>query len=168
MIGPLDWVNLGIGIGGTLAGVGGFVFAYLARQAARSAEEASREARRAVRHTVTLVDIQRTIDLIQRLKDLHREQRWQAALEHYQPVREMLHDVDALPTVSGHAHDAIHDAIREAIPLLTDLENAVNRSVTEGSQPTDSTVYNNSLNVVQEHLESMRSSMMLEDSETDN
>ena len=58
-----------VGALGLAASIGGLVFAYLARRAAKSAEAAAIEARQALTRTLRLVDVQEAVDLIDRLKD---------------------------------------------------------------------------------------------------
>ena len=80
-----------VGVLGLLASVGGLVYALLARRAAKSAEKAANEARQETRRTVSrsrrLADTGRAIVLINRLKILHRDGRWDYALELYQEPR---------------------------------------------------------------------------------
>jgi hypothetical protein len=77
-----DWGTF-VGILGLAASVGGLVFAFLARRAAKSAEQAAREARRAITRTLSVVDIGRAVALIGRLKEVHRQRNWDYALGLY-------------------------------------------------------------------------------------
>ena len=70
----------------------GFIIAI---RRATQARTASREARAAVIRVLSIADLQRAIALIQRLKDLHRDSKWAATLEHYQPLRAMLADINS-------------------------------------------------------------------------
>ena len=58
-----------------------------ARASATAAETASIEARSAITRVLTIVDLERAIALVQRLKVLHREAKWEACLEHYPVLR---------------------------------------------------------------------------------
>ena len=77
---------------GLVASVGGLVYAFLARRAAKSVEQAAREARRAITHTLSLVDVERAVALIGRLKDVHSQRNWDYALGLYPELRRMLAD----------------------------------------------------------------------------
>lgn len=159
MVGVLDWTGLGVTIVGATIGALGLVFAFLARRAAKSAEEASIQARRAVTRTWGLVDLQRAIGLIERLKTIHRDQRWDAGLQHYQSLREMLHDIaEALPT----GPEPLREGIVAAIPQITALENSVS-ILASGDEIPGLANLNEPLNSIQEHLERVRSSMMFSD-----
>lgn len=67
-----------------------------ARESAKAAEMASIEARGAITRVLTIVDLERAISLIQRLKVLHREGKWEACLEHYPVLRQMLSDIQIM------------------------------------------------------------------------
>ena len=81
-----------VGILGLLASIGGFVVAFLARRAAKSAEQAVSEAHRAITRTLSMVDVERAVALIGRLKDVHRQRNWDYALGLYPELRRMLAD----------------------------------------------------------------------------
>ena len=87
---------------GLIASLGGLVWAIKARRAAVAAESAAeaaergaKEAASSIGRALSVVDLRKAIDLIQRLKDLHRQNRWEAALEHYQPLREMIGEIQS-------------------------------------------------------------------------
>lgn len=61
-----------------------------ARSAARAAKKATRETKDQIGRDLVVVDLERAVALIQRLKLLHRDARWDAALEQYQALRWML------------------------------------------------------------------------------
>ena len=84
-----------VGISGLLASIGGLVYAYLARRAARSAEQASVETRRAVTRTLSLVDVLRAIARINQLKDVHYRGNWDYALGLYGELRRTLIEISA-------------------------------------------------------------------------
>ena len=64
-----------------------------ARDSAEAAELASRETRDAITAVLVVVELQRAIALIQRIKVLLSDEHWRTSLEHYQPLRAMLSDV---------------------------------------------------------------------------
>ena len=87
---------------GLIASLGGLVWAIKARRAAVAAESAAeaaergaKEAASSIGRALSVVDLRKAIDLIQRLKDLHRQNRWEAAMEHYQPLREMIGEIQS-------------------------------------------------------------------------
>ncbi|PKB79120.1 MAG: hypothetical protein BZY88_14925 [SAR202 cluster bacterium Io17-Chloro-G9] len=65
-----------------------------AKESAEAAEKASIEARGAITRVLTIVDLERAIAQVQRLKVLHRESKWEACLEHYADLRHMLADIE--------------------------------------------------------------------------
>ena len=91
----MDWLGLAVGIGGLVASIVGFVFAFLARRAAKSAEQAANEARQALSRNLSSVDVERAVALINRLKDLHRYRNWNQALGEYQVLRRTLIEISA-------------------------------------------------------------------------
>ena len=48
-----------------------------------------------ISHHLQTVDLERAIGLIERIKTLHDNNRWEASTEHYQTLRAMLSDVIA-------------------------------------------------------------------------
>lgn len=71
-----------------------------ARKARRAAESAQQAADRGARETADTIrslsgvsDLRKAIALIQRLKLLHSEGRWEAALEQYQALREIISEI---------------------------------------------------------------------------
>ena len=59
-----------------------------ARKSATAAEAASLETRAALTRTLAIVDLERAIGLIQRLKSFHTAGRWEASSQHYQSLRQ--------------------------------------------------------------------------------
>ena len=131
-----EWASLGIGAGGLVASILGVVYALLARRAAKSAaeaaERASSETRRTVSRSRRAADTGRAIALINRLRVLHRDGRWDYALELYQELRSTLSDIHAsMPDDLAEIRDAIFDAIYR----ITELEADVNRARYENREP---------------------------------
>ncbi len=147
-----------VGVLGLLASVGGLVYALLARRAAKSAEKAANEARQETRRTVSrsrrLADTGRAIVLINRLKILHRDGRWDYALELYQELRSILNDIQAsMPDDMLEIRDAVSDAIHR----ITDIEAEVNRARYEYREPSDVPQLDGLLSDIQESLERLQS-----------
>ena len=129
----------------------GFIIAI---RRATEARTASREARAAVIRLLSIADLQRAIALIQRLKDLHRDSKWEASLEHYQALRVMMADIDSrLTDISAeHRFD-----LRSAIPLIVVIENDVDEAVRGATQPSEASSFNGVLNDIQVSLENLAS-----------
>ena len=104
-----------VGVAGLVASVGGLLVAFLARLAAMSAEQAAREARRAVTRTLSMVDVERAIALIGRLKEVHRQRNWDYALGLYPDLRRTLSEVGASAPASLAQYP---DFINSVIPQL--------------------------------------------------
>ena len=58
-----------------------------AETAAEAAERGASEAAGSIARTLAVADIQKAIDLIDRLKDRHSAYRWEAAVERYPDLR---------------------------------------------------------------------------------
>ena len=151
-----NWGSLVSGLG-VLLSAAGVVYAYLAHRAAKSAEAASRETRRAVIRTLNLADLQRTIALIDRLKDRMMDEDWSAALELYSAVRAMLSDIRA--TLPPGSEDL--ETLANAMERITRFESDVRSwSLRRISDTQGISAVNNGLTVIQENLEHMRSRAM--------
>ena len=133
-----------------------------ARRSAEAAETAAIETRAAITRVLAVVDLERAIALIERLKLLHRDGKWQIGLEHYQGLRQMLADID-----SRHPDPSVelHRIFREAIIQIKVIEDNVDKAISEEATPTDSHNYNNKLNDIQSSLEKMASSAHFPESE---
>jgi hypothetical protein len=126
-----------------------------ARESAAAAEAASQETRDAITRVLTVVDLQRAIALIERLKALHRDNKWDASVGHYQDLRAMLADIDArhpAPTPE------LHTTLREAIVQVRVIENSVDGALREKTEPSGARDFNYALNTVQVGLERIASS----------
>lgn len=158
------WTSLGVGIAGLFASIIGLFFAYLARRAAKSAEAAATsaedaansariEAQRALSRNLSLVDIERAVALINRLKELHRQGNWRAALSLYQDLRRTLSEIRAsIPTEL----DQFRDAINEAVPQVTTMEDQVSRALQDGTGLEDAPELSEILNAIQQDLEALQ------------
>ena len=133
-----------------------------AREAAAAALEASQETHTAMTKTMAVVDLQRAIALVQRLKTLHRDDNWEASLEHYQPLRAMLADINgrhSLPTLEQ------HESLREAIPQITVIEDTIARALRDGKDPSQEGDFDETLNAIQMNLEQIASETYFSGSE---
>jgi hypothetical protein len=151
-----------VGVIGVIISTGGLVIAFIAmvragkaREAAAAAEEAARDTQQSISTTLANVDLQRAIALVQRLKVLHREENWEASLEHYQPLRAMLSDINGRHPLPKQEQ---HTILREAIPLIRSIEDLVSRSLRSGKDPTLEGDVDVILNSIQESLEQIASS----------
>ncbi len=166
MAGDMDWLgdNWGslvssVGLVIAVTGIGLAVYrAGQAEKAAKAAENASTEARNTITRVLTIVDLQKAIDLIQRVKLLHRDGKWEASLEHYQTVRSMLADIE---TRHPSPTEEFRTIIREAIPQFTVIEDNIDRAIQEGEVPFEATRINLVLNQVQEYLEEAASTIFI-------
>ena len=83
----MDWLgdNWGSVIGtlGLVATVIGLVIVFRrageARKSAAAAENASQETQQSIVRVLTVVDLERAIAMLQRLKQLHRDRKWKLA-----------------------------------------------------------------------------------------
>ena len=151
-----NWGSL-VGVLGVLLSAAGVVYAYLARRAAKSAEAASEDTRRAVIRTLNLADLQRTIALIDRLKDRMMDEDWSAALELFSAVRSMLSDIRA--TIPPGSEDL--EPLANAMEQITRFESRVRHwSLRQSSDADDISEVNDGLTAIQGNLEQMRSRAM--------
>ena len=145
-----------VGVLGLLASVGGLVYALLARRAAKSAEQAAREARQALSRSLSSVDIERAVALINHLKDLHRQRNWNQVLGEYQTLRRTLLEIrSGIPATLA----VFRDTIGSAVAQVTLMANRVNRSLVENSEPEDPAELDEILNDIQQELETLQSDM---------
>lgn len=146
-----------IGIAGLIITGIGVIISYLAfhragkaRDAAAAAEVASKETRAAITRTLTTVDLERAIALVQRLKELHRANRWDTALECYHLLQVMLADI---ATWHPAPTDEMRGAVSKAIHLLREMERQVDTAQGQGGDPTEAPELNWKLNDIQELLQ---------------
>ena len=166
-----DWSAFGIGAGGLIASIAGLIFAYLASRAAKSAKDAASsaegaanaartEARRTLSRNLSSVDIERAVSLITRLKELHRQENWGAALWLYQDLRRTLSEIRAsMPTDL----DQFHNVIDKAVPQVRTMEDQVFRTVHDGSGPEDTPRLSEILNAIQQDLETLQGNVTYTD-----
>jgi hypothetical protein len=125
-----------------------------ARSAAEAAEVATVETRGAIGSILAVVDLERAIALVQRIKALHQIDKLEAALEHYQTLRYMLADIQ---TRHLGLTDQERDKLGEAVPQITAIENRVRETLGTGLPPVEVSRVGLTLNVLQESLERIAS-----------
>ena len=126
-----------------------------AQTSAAAASAAALETREAINRVLTIADLQRAIALIERLKGLHRDKKWDASVGHYSDLRHMLSDIDA---THPEPSQEIHKTLIEAIPQITVIENSVDRALREGTTPAGARNFNTRLNIIQDSLQEIASS----------
>ena len=146
---------------GLIASLGGLVWAIKAQRAAVAAESAAtaaergaKEAADSIGRALSVVDLRKAIDLIQRLKDPHRENRWEAALEHYQPLREMIYWIQSRYPDWDESDQEKMSECRVQITLIEGMSGSF-ISNTENVQQDDIATMNELLNEIQEFLEEL-------------
>ena len=151
-----------VGVLGLLASVGGLVYALLARLAAKSAEQAAREARQALARTISSIDVERAVAPIGRLKDIHDRRNWDYALGIYPDLRRTLSQIsESIPVDLSQYRSSIN----RAVPQITAMENLVRRSreENESGELEDISSLDETLNEIQQDLETLQSNMMYSD-----
>ena len=83
---------------------------------------AASETRDQIAHHLQAVDLERAIGLIERIKTLHDNDRWEASREHYQTLRAMLSDVIAR---CPEDQSAVREKLATARTIVGDMENFV-------------------------------------------
>ena len=129
-----------------------------ARASARAAEDASKETMAAIARVLSVSDISRAIGLISRIKDFHRDQKWEVSLQHYQILRATLTDIrHRLPAGSSE----INRALRSAVPQISVMETSVDQAIRANTPPDGEENFARTLTSLQEHLEDISSSTQL-------
>ena len=127
-----------------------------ARNASQAAQDAARETRSYIARHLQAVDLERAIALIQRIKDLHNGDRWQSAMEQYQPLRAMLADISARCPESQTELRAKLDTARV---LVTRTEDLVGERSGQAIEDTERSEINQGLNLIQSALEELSSAL---------
>ena len=140
---------------GVVFSIAAFIQARKARTAADASERASQKTQDSLTSILTVVDLQKAISAIQRLKLLHREESWEACLENYQPLRSTVSDIAGRHSPLTETQSLI---LKEAIPQLAAIENAVVRALREGTDPSRVGEFDEKLNEIQTSLQSLASS----------
>ena len=144
---------------GTIVALGGLAWAINeargARTASEAAEAASREARDQIAYHLQAVDLQRAIGLIERVKTLHDNDRWEASTEHYQTLRAMLSDVIVR---CPEDQVGVREKLATARTIIGDVENFV-RGRVSSIPGRDRSRLNQRLNDIQSDLEELASNV---------
>ncbi|MYC30649.1 MAG: hypothetical protein F4X65_11275 [Chloroflexi bacterium] len=130
--------------------------AHGARSAAQAAQIAANEARDRMARHLQAVDLQRGIGLIGRIKDLHANNRWEAATEHYQTLREMLSDVIVR---CPEEKTEFRQKLAIARSNITAMDNRVRERGAEGVSEDDRSQFGQGLNDIQSDLEELASDL---------
>lgn len=152
------WGDL-VSAAGLIASLGGLIWAIRAQRAAVAAENAAEAAERGAKEAadgigrvLSVVDLRKAIDLIQRLKDLHRQNRWEVAMEHYQPLREMIDGIQSRYPDWGKSDREKMSEYRIQI-ILIEMQSESFISNAENVQQDDVANMNRQLNEIQKFLE---------------
>ena len=147
---------------GILVSLCGLTWAIVEARGARSASEAAQaaasETRDQIARHLQTVDLQRAIGLIQRIKTLHDNDRWEASGEHYQTLREML---SAIIARCPEEQASVREKLATARRTVGDMENLVRQHVSRHDPvpESDHSRLNQSLNDMQSDLEELASSV---------
>ena len=150
-----NWGSLASVVGLVISAVGliwAIIIARGARLASRAAQSASQETSAQIARHLQSMNLERAIALIQRLKLLHRFERWEAALEQYQALRMMLSEILAIiPESATEPRQALHDAIQ----TVRIVESSVEVQSVDRLEPEAKVRLNRRLNSIQSRLESL-------------
>ena len=162
------WSDFGaiIGIAVSSIGLGWAIWeARGARTASIAAQEAATQTRDQITRHLQVVDLQRAIVLIQRIKNLHDNSRWEESRELYQQLREMLSDVIVR---SPENQVGVREKLATARTILREMEDSVRRRVSSSTPivpERERTRLNQRLNGIQSDLEELASTVGFGDSQ---
>ena len=143
---------------GIIVSIGGLGWAIKeargAKSASKAAETAASETREQIQRHLQTVDLHRAIGLIERIKTLHDNDRWEAAREHYQALRSMLSDVI---TRCPESQTEVRAKLATARTIIRDTENFVRERIARTIEDRDRSQLNRSLNEIQSDLEELAS-----------
>ena len=157
----MTWGDIATVIG-TLISLGALAWAiweaHGAKAASVAAEVAANEVREQIARHLQVTDLQRGIGLIERIKTLHDNGRWEASTEHYQTLREMLSVViSRSPESHTHVREKLNTA-RTGIRVMEDvIRSRGGQDITDRLRSR----FNRTLNNVQSDLEELASDMGL-------
>ena len=137
---------------GIVVSLGGLGWAIKEAHGAKSAANATKD--QIARH-LQAVDLQRAIGLIERIKTLHDNDRWEASREHYQTLREMLSDVIVR---CPEDQREVREKLATARANITGMDNLV-RERSSGVSESDRSLFGRSLNDIQSGLEELASDL---------
>ena len=153
------WGDLASVIGLFLSAVGlgwAIIEARGARSAAQAAEPEAEQARiervHAIERHLLTTDVNRAVDLIQRLKLLHGIGRWDGALEQYQSLRSLITSIlFRLPE----QYTRSREELTVARVLIRKLEDRVSSWGPQEMSSEDVSKFNQELNEIQSDLENV-------------
>lgn len=156
-----NWGNLASAVG-LLVAIVGLALVYLeateAKNSAKAAEEAAENARKFVRRSLTVGDLQQAIDLVQTIKPLHRDAKWEVVVDRYQQLRSMLADIRArYPSLTLEQGEIIQRAIGQ----IALVEDKVDVAIRDGTPPLNAGGFNATLNRLQVTLEQLKSDLQM-------
>lgn len=128
---------------------------YCAGKAREAAEAARRETRVALTRALATVELERAIALVQRLKELHRDNRREAGLVLYPILRVMLVDISFHHTESTAESQEL---LQRAIMQITEMEDRLGASTGDDADFREFSV---KLNALQVNLENLASDIQL-------
>ena len=150
-----NWGDLFSALGFAASALGLMAAAWAALNA-RSAKRAAIEARDRIGRTLTVADVQRAISLIERIKERHAENRWDAAADRYPDLRELLYNIEArLPDEYGE----MRAGLLRAATLALELENQAIGGAMSSENAIESI---RSLNKIQDLLQRIASGLLWE------
>ena len=165
-----NWGNF-VGVAGAIVSLAGLVVSYVAmrragkaRDAATAAEVASNETQVEITKVLAIVDLERAIGLIERLKAFHRNSQWEAAIGHYPDLQYMLTNIlirHPRPT------EELYTTLNAALTKLRVIETNVDRAIRNGSVPRGSNNFNNDLTDIESDLRRIASSTQFSGSEVE-
>ena len=156
-----NWGNVISAFGLAATVIGLFLVFGSAREAEKSAvasKEAAEKTQVAITNVLNIVDLERAIAMVQRLKRLHIDKKWEVCLELYQPLRVMLTNIDTRVTIDT-------PAIRESIPQIRVIEENIGNAIAQKAEPTASRNVIRTLNLIQMNLEQLASSVHIPEQE---
>ena len=126
----MDIASISIGILGLIVSLAGFTIAVFqirkTRSAAERAEEAANKAREALIQVTSISDLSHASALIDRLKDLHRNEDLGRAIDKYTPLRQLLTEARfRLPNAN---RNTFNEAIRQLRIMEEEAEKALKDS----------------------------------------
>ena len=151
---------------GIVVSLGGLSWAIIeasgARTASEAAEAAAKEASEQIAHRLQTADLQRAIGLIERIKTLHDNDRWDASVELYQSLRAMISDVIAR---SSENKVDVSEKLATARLIVRTMENSVRGRDNGAISKRERSQFNGMLNEIQSNLEDLASSVSFADSQ---
>ena len=142
-------LGLIVGIVGVGFSIAAFHRAGKARDAAEAAEAASRETRASMTRTLTSVDLERAIALVQRLNELHRDGRWEVSIALYPMLMTMLSDISSRHPVPT---PELQQQLQGAMLQITEMNNDVDAAIRDVSEPSELQTFNRILSNIQVNL----------------